>query len=312
MPADGSGPPLRIDSLGDGIEYPAISHSGRRLAFSRTLRNSNIWRLEISTGAVRQLIASTFREAFPQYSPDGKRIVFYSNRTGARQIWMCDADGARAAPLTSMKATTTGTPRWSPDGERISFDSNATGQWQIYTMNAGGGKPKQMTFDGFTNFIASWSRDGRWLYYTSRHGDEEQVWKMPSGGGAGVQVSRLGGEPGVESVDGKTLYFVKLRGSGGGVWKMPAPGGEEAPVSKPIHRYNFAVTEKGLYYDTSDLRGGASAIEFLDFGTGKVSTLYTLTKPVDLGMAVSPDGRYVLFAERDLDGSDLMLVEDFQ
>jgi hypothetical protein len=43
-----------------------------------------------------------------------------------------------------------------------------------------------------------------------------------------------------------------------------------------------------------------------------VSTLHTLTKPVDLGLAVSPDGRYLLFAQSDFYGSDLMLVENFK
>ena len=43
-----------------------------------------------------------------------------------------------------------------------------------------------------------------------------------------------------------------------------------------------------------------------------MTTLYTLTKPVDLGLAVSPDGRYLLFAQNDFSGSDLMLVENFK
>jgi Tol biopolymer transport system component len=312
IPADGTGKARRLEGLGDGVQDAAISAAGRRLAFSRSFRNSNIWRLEISTGAVHQLIASTFREVFPQYSPDGKRIVFYSNRSGTNQIWVCDADGSNAVQLTTMKGTTNGTPRWAPDGETISFDSNATGEWQIYTVNAGGGKPKQMTFDEFTNVIASWSRDGRWIYYTAHRGGEEQVWKMPSGGGAAVQVTRHGGMAGVESVDGKTLYFVKQAGAGAGVWKMPVEGGEESRISNPIYRYDFAVTEKGMYYATPTLPGAPSAIEYVDFETGKVKTLYTLTKAVELGLAVSPDGRYVLFAEKDFDGSDLMLVENFQ
>jgi hypothetical protein len=55
-----------------------------------------------------------------------------------------------------------------------------------------------------------------------------------------------------------------------------------------------------------------SSIEYLDFATGKVTTLRTLTRLVDLGLTVSPDGRFLLFAQNDFLGSDLMLVENFK
>ena len=86
--ADGSGPSRLIEALGDGVTGPALSHSSRRLAFARTLRNSNIWRVDVQAAprAPQQLISSTVREASPQYSPDGKRIVFYSSRSGLNQI----------------------------------------------------------------------------------------------------------------------------------------------------------------------------------------------------------------------------------
>jgi sugar lactone lactonase YvrE len=102
---------------------------------------------------------------FPQFSPDGKRIVYYSNSSGSDQIWLCNADGSNAAPITSMEAAITATPRWSPDGGQITFDSNASGMFQVYVVRAEGGKPRQMTEDRITSFGASWSRDGRWIYF---------------------------------------------------------------------------------------------------------------------------------------------------
>jgi hypothetical protein len=93
---------------------------------------------------------------------------------------------------------------------------------------------------------------------------------------------------------------------------MPVDGGAEVMVVPSIYRYNFAVTATGIYYDTPTLPDKPSSIEYLEFATGKVTTLHTLTKPVDLGLAVSPDGRYLLFAQSDFYGSDLMLVENFK
>ncbi|HEX2455645.1 MAG TPA: protein kinase [Vicinamibacterales bacterium] len=323
-PADGSGPSHLIQALGDGVDGPSLSYSSRRLAYSRYLRNSNIWRLDLRARTLEPglLISSTLRQASPQYSPDGKRIVFYSNRSGLNQIWVCDADGTRTAQLTSMTGNITGTPRWSPDGKQISFDSNTSGDWQIYVMDADGGKPKPLTNDKLNSFVPSWSRDGRWVYFARGSTGNEQIWKIPSQGGTAVQITRHGGSAATESVDGKTLFVVqpgaadsvvnKIAGTGSSLWRMPVDGGAEVMVVPSIYRYNFAVTATGIYYDTPTLPDKPSSIEYLDFATGKVTTLHTLTKPVDLGLAVSPDGRYLLFAQSDFYGSDLMLVENFK
>jgi Tol biopolymer transport system component len=239
--------------------------------------------------------------------------VFYSNRSGLNQIWVCDADGTRAAQLTSMTGNITGTPRWSPDGKQISFDSNTGGDWQIYVMDADGGKPKPLTNDKLNNFVTSWSRNGRWIYFGKGSNGDEQIWKIAPEGGAAAQVTRHGGTGSIESADGKTLFFVKaLGGNRTSLWRMPVDGGNEIQVVPSLHRYNFAVTATGIYYDTVTLQDKPSSIEYLDFASGKVTTLYTLAKPVDLGLAVSPDGRYLLFAQNDFSGSDLMVVENFR
>jgi Tol biopolymer transport system component/DNA-binding winged helix-turn-helix (wHTH) protein len=306
MPATASSPPVRIAALGTGIGTFGLSRDGRRLAYSVGARNSNIWRLDLAAkgAAPERWIASTRREAFPQYSPDGRRIVFYSNRSGSLQIWVCDADGSRASAITSTKPAVNGTPRWSPDGRTISFDSNITGAYQIYTVSADGGKVRQMTCGAGSNYTASWSRDGRWIYFASNAAGDAQVWKIPSHGGAPVQVTRHGGMAATESPDGKTLYYNKAVGKGS-LWKMPVEGGPEEKIAEPIFRYNYAASDKGVYL-TRD-----GSIDFVNFATGAIRTVLKTPRP-DVGLAVSPDGRYLLFAQVDAIGSDLMLVENFR
>ena len=310
--ATGGSPPERIVSLGSGVGTVALTRDGRRLAYSVGTANSNIWRLDLTdadakAAAPERFIASTKREVFPQYSPDGRRITFYSDRSGTDQIWVCDADGSKAAAITSMHRSTTGSPRWSPDGRTIVFDSNVSGGFQVYTIGADGGKVRQMTHGAASNYGGMWSRDGRWIYFASGPGVSAQVWKMPSQGGEPVQVTRNGGMAPLESADGKKLYYVKpvIAMGGGSLWRMPVGGGPEEKVVDSIYRFNYAVTEKGIYFTHSD------SIYFLDFAAGEVRPVLKTPRP-DTGLAISPDGRYLLFSKRDAVGSDLMLVESFR
>jgi Tol biopolymer transport system component/DNA-binding winged helix-turn-helix (wHTH) protein len=311
MPAFGGGPAVRLDWLGRDDIAPTVSARGNRLAFVHAIADTNVWRIDLRRKDAKpeRVIASTAREAFPQYSPDGRRIVFFSNRNGSLQIWICEADGSHAFAITSM-AGGTGSPRWSPDGQTIVFDSNTLGQWNIYTIGADGGKPRRMTPEAAgANYAASWSHDGRWLYFTSNRSGEAQVWKMPAKGGDAVQVTRNGGVAPIESPDGSTLYYTKVVGAGS-IWKMPVGGGLETQLVKSLYRYNYAVAEDGLYFVPRPSLEGSSSIQFLEFRSGAVKTIASIWYP-DLGIALSPDGRQLVYAQIDYAASDLMLVENF-
>ena len=80
----------------------------------------------------------------PQFSPNGDKVAFASDRSGYFQIWVCDADGNNAVQLTSFQGASWN-PAWSPDGQRIALSSNPEGRMDIYVVNAGGGKPQRLT-----------------------------------------------------------------------------------------------------------------------------------------------------------------------
>jgi Tol biopolymer transport system component len=84
-----------------------------------------------------ELIASE-QDLDPHISPDGKRVVFASNRTGNWEIWVCDSDGSKPQHVTSHTGPAmAGTPRWSPDGRQIAFDFDPEGHPDIYVVNPG-------------------------------------------------------------------------------------------------------------------------------------------------------------------------------
>jgi Tol biopolymer transport system component/predicted Ser/Thr protein kinase len=222
--------PQRLAVLGDNVIDPAISRRGLRLAYAHVFIHSNIMRIALpgsrdtkgSTAVPKAayFIASTRSDTSPQYSPDGKRIAFVSDRSGHGEVWVCGGDGSDAVQLTSFGGPDVTTPRWSPDGTRIAFDSNAGGQYDIWVVSADGGKPHRMTSDPTNDGNPSWSRDGKWIYFDSARVGEQQVFKLPASGGEAIQVTKDGGFAPFESPDGKFLYYTKALADTS-LWKMP-------------------------------------------------------------------------------------------
>jgi Tol biopolymer transport system component len=331
-------PPLH--SLGDSC--PTFSPDGRALVFSRNADSTigELYLLALSaglkpTGEAQRLtlgpadkaasfISSTRDDASPQFSVDGKRIAFVSNRSGSPEIWAINSDGSNAVQLTSFAGPSVTTPRWSPDGERIAFDSNAAGEFDIWIVGASGGKPERMTIDPANDGDPSWSHDGQWIYFDSARAGAQQVWKIPASGGEAIQVTRDGGYAPVESPDGKFLYYVK-RQTATSLWKIPLQGGQPIEVLESLNDYlNLAIVPSGVYFvplrqaaHTRVFSYPGSSIQFLDFGTGQIRTIANFDKAISLyggtdGLAVSPDGRWILYTQIEQAGSELMLVENFR
>jgi Tol biopolymer transport system component len=264
----------------------------------------------VASGSPSRLIASTRSDAGAQYSPDGKRIAFESNRSGVQGIWVSDADGSNVEELFSSGAGC-GTPHWSPDGQRIAFDSIAEGNTNIVVIRSSGGKPIQLTTNSAYEIAPSWSRDGKWVYFASNRTGRLETWRAPAGGGRDVQVTRNGGGPAFESPDGKSVYYTKGDYSAR-LWKMPVSGGEESQVLSSVVYRAFCVVNEGIYFIPEPGAERKSSIQFLSFATGKVTTVALMSGPPSEGLSISPDGRSLLFSQVDEEGSDLMLVENFR
>jgi len=305
--------PKQVSSVGPDTYLPAVSPRGR-LAYVRGDRTINIWRQQLSagggaTGAPVSLIASSANDRNPQYSPDGKLIAFQSSRSGNSEVWLCGSDGGRCRQLTSFKGPLTGSPRWSPDGKQIAFDSAASGHFNIYVEDADGGPPRRLE-DPADASMPSWSRDGKWIYFTSslRSGRSE-IWKRLSSGGGPVQVTREGGFAAFEATDGKSLYYLK-HAAETLLCRSGLDGSAETVIAANVVMRGIAVTAERIYYLRQEARG-TTTMSSLTLATGKNTQIATIAKKVNLGLSVSPDGKYALYAQIDHEGSNLALLDGF-
>ena len=324
MAASGSSPPRRVVGTGQSPRDVAVSPQGGLLAFSENLDDANIWRLDLEQGRPAappvKLIASTRMDTSPAYSSDGRRIAFASSRSGGFEIWVCNADGSNQAQVTRLGAPVTGSPQWSPDGKTIAFDSDAEGQTEIYTISADGGPPRRLTDHPGMDVVPTWSRDGRWLYFMSDRSGTRQLWKLPAEGGTPVQITTHGGWNATESADGGTLYYSREEYAPGMVRRSIGAGDEELFLEVPevARWWQVAVARNGVYYlgpDNAGTRPVRYAIFFYEFATGKTTRVASLDKPPQVfarSLALSPDGRWLLFSQVDTSGSDLMLLENFR
>jgi dipeptidyl aminopeptidase/acylaminoacyl peptidase len=298
-----------LSTVGGEVGMIAFSSRARRLAFEQTVYDQNVWRMAVD-GSAKKFIYSTYVEGSPEYSPDGARIAFYSGRSGTTEIWLCDADGANPAQLTSLGGKMTGSPRWSPDGKWILFDSNSGGNWDIYLVSADGGKPARVTDGKGFYFQPSWSRDGKWIYYGKVLGSENEIWRIPPAGGTAVQVTRHGGQIAAESADGKHVYYLKTRS--GPLWKMPVEGGAEELALDDVQQKAFVVLADGIYYFSRAAEDGRFSLRFFSFATRQNEEIGSVTTPIFGGLTVSPDRKSFLYVQVDQSESDLMLVENFR
>jgi Tol biopolymer transport system component/DNA-binding winged helix-turn-helix (wHTH) protein len=309
----------RVEGVGAPVLSPAVSLKGQRLAYTSYVSGSSLWLLRLgddkrSAGTPQMLLSSKNQLSLPYFSADGRKIVFESIRTGYEEIWTMNVDGSSEAQLTHLNGNA-GTPRWSHDGRFVAFDYRPKEHSEIYQIDGAGGTARLVpTVSGADNVVPRWSHDDKWIYFASSRGNEPtQVWKVPAAGGAAIQLTKNGGVGPVESTDGFVYYSRSLDSDE--ILRIPAEGGEETPVMTGYGLdgcCGWALMPTGVYFiggSAGEAKG--RQLKFFDFRTKKASSLMVFQKNV-IDLAVSPDGKSLVYSEMDQEDNTIMLVNGFR
>lgn len=183
-------------------------------------------------GAGRRAITATPGASFdPAFSPDGLKIAFASDRSGASLLYVMDFDGTDVVELPGEDGFAYGHPAWSPDGAKIAFERTDldSGDTDVWAMNADGTDPAPLVegegFDG----RPAWNFDATKLLFVSDRDGDLEIYAADADGQNPV---RLTDDPGEDTdpdwaPDGLSIVFSSDREGGiPAIFSMGADGSD--------------------------------------------------------------------------------------
>ncbi|WP_305972320.1 MULTISPECIES: Tol-Pal system beta propeller repeat protein TolB [unclassified Mameliella] len=157
----------QILQVGEGVMSfaPRFSPDGRMVVYSLTQgSNTDIFAMDLASGATRRLTSAPSIETAPSFSPDGQQIVFESDRSGTQQLYVMPATGGEAQRI-SFGDGRYGTPVWSPRGDRIAFTKQNAGRFHIGVMRTDGSEERLLTAS-FLDEGPTWAPNGRVIMFS--------------------------------------------------------------------------------------------------------------------------------------------------
>ena len=238
-----------IGSVGKPDVYANISlaPNGKAVAFDKTnldSQNADVWTYNFEQASLKRLTFDRAIDAEPVWSPDGKRIMFASSRSGMFRLYVKNADGSedeKLLPLDPSDDADEYPTSWSPDGSHFLYDRDAelTRLWL-------GEMPEMRTSalpaGSETRKNAQFSRDGKWMAYTSNENGKWEIYvtSFPDLRGK-WQVSNNGGTQPRWRGDGKELFYIA---SDGQMMASPVTTGEHFDAASPQPLFPARVREQ--------------------------------------------------------------------
>jgi Tol biopolymer transport system component len=242
---------MYLPQLTSGPSSVAWSPDSKELVYSMA---GSLWRQKTDSKTAQQLTDGPGYDYQPDWSPDGKSVVYVSYQKDAMELWLLDLGSGKSQQLTSGSAVNV-EPRWSPDGKRIVFVSTSYNKrFHIFRADVNDGKLENIvrltgetksalpryyysTFD--TEISPVWTRDGKEILFVSNRGHIHGTggfWRMraePSAEAREIHYEETNWKARPDfSPDGSRMVYSSYLGrQWHNLWVLPANGGDAFPIS---------------------------------------------------------------------------------
>ncbi|MHA4809233.1 TolB family protein [Flavitalea flava] len=207
----------------------------------KMILGSNLELLDIATGRREIVYHVPYSIQGPNWTPDGKSIIFNSSKG---LVYRFDLADRKVSLVNTGEVKNNNNDHvLSSDGKMLGLSSwvEKSGGSIIYTVPVGGGIPKQITPKG-PSYLHGWSPDGKSLLFCGQREGEFDVYKIPASGGQEVRLTDAKGlDDGPEySPDGKFIYFNSVRSGLMQIWRMNPDGAQQEQVTRDDFNNWFA------------------------------------------------------------------------
>ncbi|MEM9553653.1 MAG: winged helix-turn-helix domain-containing protein [Acidobacteriota bacterium] len=310
VPLDG-GPPTWIPVPAENVRFPSIT--GETLVFDSYELGAGIWRVDPgSEPRSEPVLGSKSRDSNPRHDPEGRRVAFVSDRSGAREVWLvADGDGPRR--LSSLGATQITGPQWSPDGRFLVFGALVGDTQSIHILDVEDGTTWELEGPGESGQLGhpSFSADGASIYVALGRFSDWTLWRVPVHGGSPVAVVDHG-VFGRESSDGATLFYTD--GQDRQIWRMPITGRDATPVTEDLAPAGASawslVADEIVYLRASD--DGSQLVRHRIEGEAPEILASLPQGLLASSISISPLDGSILFSRYRTIESDVRLVTGFR
>ena len=215
---DRAGRELDAFPVDGDFHHPRLSPDEKSILVEKTDPSSGrhtVWVLDLIRRTCSRLITDPFGAHQPVWSPDGRRIVFASNRLGGLALFMTGADGSGSAePVLPGEKSFVYMADWSRDGRYLLYQIHRGGSDDLEVLSLDSDRKREIFLaSAAAETQAQFSPDGRWIAYTSDESGSPEVYvrSFPDTG-TKWQVSTHGGVQGRWRKDGKELFYLALDG----------------------------------------------------------------------------------------------------
>jgi TolB protein len=242
---------LYLPQLTSGPSWVSWGPGSDELVYSMA---GSLWRQKLDGTEAVQLTDGAGYDYQPDWSPDGKSVVYASYQKDAMELWLLDVARGKTKQLTSGGAVNV-EPRWSPDGKRIVWVSTQFhGRFHVFLADVRNGSLENATrltgetksslpryyYSAYDMEInPTWTRDGKEILFVSNRGHiygTGGFWKMEAKPGAVAreihyEETSWKARPDFSPDGSRMVYSSYLGRQWQNLWVMPAKGGDAFPVS---------------------------------------------------------------------------------